>query len=99
MNFKLYTCRVLEVSSADVAVPVIDPTPDNLYMKRKLESLTGDTTATTVNQDLEPTVKLPTSGWDRCIPQTLSFDDVHIKDYALNSGKRAFKTPVDHLGH
>ena len=93
----LYLFRVLEVSRSDVVV--VDPTPDLLYTKRKSESSSKHTADCEQSKNGETahaeSINQPTSGWHKVIPPGISFNDIYINDYVLNSGKRAFKMDSD----
>ena len=93
----LYLFRVLEVSRTDVIV--VDPTPDLLYTKSKLESSSKHTANCEQSKNGEPahaeSINQPTSGWQNVIPPGISFNDIYINDYVFNSGKRAFKMDSD----
>ena len=96
----LYLFRVLEVSRTDVVV--VDPTPDLLYTKRKSESSSKHTADCEQSKNGETahaeSINQPTSGWQKVIPPGISFNDIYINDYVLNSGKRAFKMDSDQPG-
>ncbi|KAK2140154.1 hypothetical protein LSH36_1460g00028 [Paralvinella palmiformis] len=89
--------RVLEVSRTDVVV--VDPTPDLLYTKRKSESSSKHTADCEQSKNGETadveSISQPTSGWHKVIPPGISFNNIYINDYVLNSGKRAFKMDSD----
>ena len=93
----LYLFRVLEVSRPDVVV--VDPTPDLLYTKRKSESSSKHTADCEQSKNGETahaeSINQPTSVWQKVIPPGISFNDIYINDYVLNSGKRAFKMDSD----
>ncbi|KAK2158237.1 hypothetical protein LSH36_174g04044 [Paralvinella palmiformis] len=95
-------CRkqVLEVSRTDVVV--VDPTPDLLYTKRKSESSSKHMADCEQSKNGETahaeSINQPTSGWQKVIPPGISFNDIYINDYVLNSGKRAFKMDSDQPG-
>jgi hypothetical protein len=94
---ELYLFRVLEVSRADVGV--VGPTPDLLYTKRKSESSSRHPADCEQSKDSETAhaenINQPTSGWQKVLPPGISFNDIYINDYVLNSGKRAFKMHSD----
>ena len=93
----LYLFRVLEVSRTDIIV--VDPTPDLLYTKRKSESSSKHTADCEQSKNGETahaeSINQPTSGWQKVIPPGISFNDIYINDYVLNSGKRAFTMDSD----
>ena len=93
----LYLFRVLDVSRTDVVV--VDPTPDLLYTKRKSESSSKHTVDCEQSKNGETahaeSISQPTSGWQKVISPGITFNDIYINDYVLNSRKRAFKMDSD----
>ncbi len=69
---------------------MLDPTENQLYVKRKINSTQGPVTSNPFGPETD--INPPLSGWERNLPQSLTFDDVNIKEHSLNSGKKASKS-------
>lgn len=68
---------------------IIDPTPDKLFMKRKAKSQGACEETTSQQSDPIDDLVPPESGWSRYLPSDLEFNDLQIREHALNSGKKA----------
>ena len=87
-----YICRVQGLVASGQHQDVFDPTPDQLYKKRKFSVPNVEPQPDTSQKSTEEDITIPSSGWGRAIPAALEFDDVNIKKHSLNSGQRASKS-------
>ena len=73
----------------DINLPLVDPTPDLQYTKRKtnLDLQRMDNTVS-----VQAKVTKPKSGWTKQLQGLPDFTDINIRTYATKSGKRVDKT-------
>ena len=69
----------------DENLPLVDPTPDQQYIKRKNDKA-GLPQLTTVED--QPKFMLPKSGWMKTLKGLPDYTDINIRSYAMQSGKK-----------